>query len=1007
MKYLNKAIKIVIYTAFFCILLISFASLYVYFKKDKIVPFVVEKLNTRIKGDIEYDEIKLSSFSDLSTISILITKPSFLLKNDANVDTLMKFDQLDLEFDIFKLLRSEIDIEALTFHDGEINFTQLADSSYSIINALSSNTVQVDTSQKDYKISLDLNKLRAQNIRLKIKPLQKSDLLITTIGNFQASIFYTQDSLSSLIDMNSTINELQLNKMNLFSQQDFSINTTFSYSIKHNTLYIAESTIEFMEAIFTSDGTIEFEAEKKINLQFSADDKDLKFTKLFLSEAADSLIEKGNIYLKGAIKGKLSDQLPEITCNFGSKDLTLIVPRTQGRIEDLNITGFFSSGNKRDLSRANLRIDSISGRLPEGYIKGKLNMQNVKDPYLEYSFDLKTRLDGFDQLIATTAFDSLTGLIDLNGKYEGYTNNIDSLTRGKVDSMQITLANVSFNLGNEFRFHHINGHIHTNNARIEIDSARLELNNTAIKLKGNIENYFALIIDNNEASTANLDIRSPLFDYPLFFSYSDAIASSFPYKIEELVLKVSISSSKKGLSSFYKLPSIDFRIDQLKGNIPSICPPIDLKGDFKLGDDHRISQLEFSDFLLNVGANQINLDLLYAYSDSIHDSLAVSLKLDSFNVGKNVFFSFLDPLRDSTVLILDGDLSSTIVWEIDSSNAFKTLNFSFEDIDFIHKTFSLKSHNSTFNAIDIRDLNSSNFPLSTLSGRIDIDFEKIYTPFYEDENIRFEIDIDDGRFKLNADYSQDPNDNLKIYLDSRPFDSIPSYNVKHSSKNTDIQKVFPPRKDDESLLFGDTDLEIDVSFGGKTIDEVFNSINGRIILKGDSMVVSGYDIDKLIAKFQRSQNFNLVDLGAVLVAGPVGILYTKGSDYAMMLVGNKKDSSIIDEYYSGWYVENGVFVVKDFAFSTDENRIAFEGWVDMAHDSLDITIALVDTLGCSIVSQNLKGNFDNPKAGKVKYVKTAIAPVTNMVDKALHIDCDVFYDGVVKPTIKKKKINID
>jgi hypothetical protein len=122
-----------------------------------------------------------------------------------------------------------------------------------------------------------------------------------------------------------------------------------------------------------------------------------------------------------------------------------------------------------------------------------------------------------------------------------------------------------------------------------------------------------------------------------------------------------------------------------------------------------------------------------------------------------------------------------------------------------------------------------------------------------------------------------------------------------------------------------------------------------------------------------------------------------------MMVGNKKDSTIINQFYSKWAIVSGLFSIKDFAFATAENRIAVEGWIRMNSDSLDMTIPLVDTLGCSIISQDLIGSIDHPKPGKVRIITTALAPVTNLADKTLNIQCDVFYDGVVKPIASHKK----
>ncbi len=318
---------------------------------------------------------------------------------------------------------------------------------------------------------------------------------------------------------------------------------------------------------------------------------------------------------------------------------------------------------------------------------------------------------------------------------------------------------------------------------------------------------------------------------------------------------------------------------------------------------------------MEIGANPVGLNLFYAYSDLTKDSLAISLNLDTFNVGKNVNFDFLSSLRDSSDLVLDGNAKAVVVWNIDSLNSFQTLDISAEKIHFIKSKFWISSTNSSFKASDLRDFNDGKFPLSNMSGNIAIDIEKIYTPIYEDQNVHFKIDLVEGRLILDVVYAQDPDDNFKINLDSRPFDSIPTYAYKHSAQNNSVQKNMA-KKDNKSLQFGNTDLDIDVKFKGKTQKDILQSLNGNIILKGDSMILMGYNIDELISKFERSQNFNLVDLGAVLVAGPAGILFTKGSDYAMILVNNKNDSSLINEFYSKWYIENGYFIAKDFAFAT-------------------------------------------------------------------------------------------
>jgi len=135
----------------------------------------------------------------------------------------------------------------------------------------------------------------------------------------------------------------------------------------------------------------------------------------------------------------------------------------------------------------------------------------------------------------------------------------------------------------------------------------------------------------------------------------------------------------------------------------------------------------------------------------------------------------------------------------------------------------------------------------------------------------------------------------------------------------------------------------------------------------------------------------------------VGLADTKGSDFARIIVSDPGEKTYIPAFISDWNVENGRLIMKDIAFSTDNNRIAAHGWINLKTDSLNLTIAALDKNGCSIISQDLYGKFDNPEMSDVKVVKSVLAPVTNLVGGALGIDCKVFYDGKIKHPLRKRE----
>jgi AsmA protein len=69
---------------------------------------------------------------------------------------------------------------------------------------------------------------------------------------------------------------------------------------------------------------------------------------------------------------------------------------------------------------------------------------------------------------------------------------------------------------------------------------------------------------------------------------------------------------------------------------------------------------------------------------------------------------------------------------------------------------------------------------------------------------------------------------------------------------------------------------------GKSADEVKRSLNGNLSLNGENLMLDNIDIDALIMKNERSRNFNLVDLAAFLLAGPIGPVLTKSYNFARL-----------------------------------------------------------------------------------------------------------------------------
>ena len=80
---------------------------------------------------------------------------------------------------------------------------------------------------------------------------------------------------------------------------------------------------------------------------------------------------------------------------------------------------------------------------------------------------------------------------------------------------------------------------------------------------------------------------------------------------------------------------------------------------------------------------------------------------------------------------------------------------------------------------------------------------------------------------------------------------------------------------------------------------------GEASLHGNNLVLEIGDLDKEFSRYESTQNFNLVDVGAFLLAGPLGIAVTKGYDYASVLKSSAGHTTI-RTLISQWKVEHGI-----------------------------------------------------------------------------------------------------
>lgn len=233
--------------------------------------------------------------------------------------------------------------------------------------------------------------------------------------------------------------------------------------------------------------------------------------------------------------------------------------------------------------------------------------------------------------------------------------------------------------------------------------------------------------------------------------------------------------------------------------------------------------------------------------------------------------------------------------------------------------------------------------------------------------------------------------------------SVPVYQIQYGLARFRIDDflAFLSPKDAKRKSIGDAvmDFSANLTMQGKAWDELTPSAAGEASVHGENLTLDIGDLDHKFSRYESSQSFNLVDVGAFFFAGPLALGVTKGYDFARIFEGGG-GSTTIRELVSDWRVERGVAHATDVAMATPKNRVALKGALDFVNRRFDeVTVALIDGRGCARARQKIRGPFGKPDVEKPDVLSAMSGPARKLLRQAKDLfgdKCDVFYAGSVE-----------
>ncbi|NQY92662.1 MAG: AsmA family protein, partial [Campylobacteraceae bacterium] len=238
-------------------------------------------------------------------------------------------------------------------------------------------------------------------------------------------------------------------------------------------------------------------------------------------------------------------------------------------------------------------------------------------------------------------------------------------------------------------------------------------------------------------------------------------------------------------------------------------------------------------------------------------------------------------------------------------------------------------------SLSIKELQIKNQYLSNVSFQVKVSKAKV--------NIKpVTFELNQGKFK--GEYQ----------IDVRTKN--PKVTLKQSAQDVNLSELFDKKT---NILKGKINLDLNLNFTGYKQKDIAKTLRGTKKIWGKSITLEQYDVDKILAKFEETKKVNLLDIGAIFIAGPFAGLLTQGSKFALLKNEvDKKGRTNIKAFSSVWTFKNNKAVAKDVAVKTSKNIIALKGSINLKTKKFDdIQIAVLDKNRCAKFMQSFEGDL--------------------------------------------------
>jgi len=853
----------------------------IYAKQGQIVQQLIETLNTDFRGELEVRDSHVEPFANFPYISIDLEEVKVFETKEDHSNVIADISEVFLGFDLWTILGGKLNIDDIKLKDGNIDLVQHTNGQFNIEIALNSEAEEEVVETEEDAFHLSLSKIECENIDIH-KLNEENDLIIDALLYHAEAKFTTKPEHTFVFfDSEFELNLIQDGDTTFIKHKHFDVHTKFDYLTEKEIFNIQPTTIQLENSEFAVEGNINFKHDFDLDLVFSGNKKNFD---LLFALAPDELIpvleryqNKGTLFFEAAVTGKsIHGNSPAIQARFGCENGFFRNTIKDKVVDELNFTGTFTNGAKRNSSTMELHIEDFTAHPESGKLTAGLSVINFDDPEIDFQCNTAFNLEFLVNFFNLNDINDLSGRVDLQMNFHDIVN-IDAPEHAiaKLNEAyyaKLEVEDLKFQFGpDDLPLHDLDLLAEMNGHQAEIRHCDVKLGKSDLSMKGEINDLPAILHHGDQEIDTKINIKSTLLD---IYELTGADSVAVDEQIENLALDLSFKSTAKALTESPNLPIGEFFIDNLYADLKHYPHSLhDFHADILI-DEENFEIIDFkgmidsSDFLFSGKVKHYDLWL----AEVQNGDTEVDVNFESSNLKLEDIFSY------------QGENYVPEEYRHEELKGFK-----FHGLADIH-------FKDTFHAIDLQldqfDAKMKLHPLKfeQFSGRVHYEEDHLIVENFsgklgesdfhttlhyylgEDEAVKKRDNhLSFVSHQLNVDelinYNEAPssetvetNHDSVFNIYELPFTDM-TFDVNIDQLNYEEHSVFNfqtrMRTTPEHYLYIDT-LSVYVAGGRVATNGYFNGSNPDLIYFSPDMYVDKVDLDRLLLKFDNFGQDHLV-----------------------------------------------------------------------------------------------------------------------------------------------------